>query len=357
MFSLAGGGAERTVVNIINNMDKSKFEVILVLGSKNNNKYLDLISKDVNIKILNCTKVKYCVFKLRNSIINENPDFVFSTLNPNNIVLSLANMICFSRKSRVTIREANHRTQSGKVKLVNKILTYLTYNYLVENVVALSQGVKEDLVNNFKISSRKIKVIYNPIEVDMIQSLSKEAVCKNISNNKERTIIAVGRLVEQKDFNTLINAFSIVEKKIPSKLIILGTGPLEMELKKYSEYLGVSKSIRFLGFKKNPYKYIYNSDLFVLSSKWEGFGHVIVESMACGTPVISSNCKSGPKEIIGDNEYGVLSKVGDVGELAESIIELLRNNDVLDNYSKKGLQRATDFKAIKIVDQYQKLFT
>lgn len=356
MFSLAGGGAERTIVNIINNIDKTKFEVMLILGQRKNNEYLDLVSSDVKVQYLDCTRVKYCILKLRKVILKEEPNFVFSTLNPNNVVLTIANMLTFSKKSKVVIREANNRSQSGKVNFPNKILTYLTYNFLADKVIALSHGVKDDLVNNFKISSQKIKVIYNPVETDMIRRLSNETIEEQINNEEERIIIAVGRLVEQKDLKTLINAFALVERKISSRLLILGIGPLENELKKLSKDLGVNNKISFLGFKKNPYKYIFQSDLFVLSSKWEGFGHVIVEAMACGTPVISTDCKSGPREIIGDNEYGLLSPVGDCEELASNMIKLLANEALSNTYSRKGLERATNFKADRIAIEYQNLF-
>ena len=356
MFSLAGGGAERTIVNIINNIDKTKFEVMLILGQRKNNEYLDLVSSDVKVQYLDCTRVKYCILKLRKVILKEEPNFVFSTLNPNNVVLTIANMLTFSKKSKVVIREANNRSQSGKVNFPNKILTFLTYNFLADKVIALSHGVKDDLVNSFRISSQKIKVIYNPVEIDKIKRLSNETVEEIINKEKEKIIIAVGRLVEQKDLSTLIKAFALVDSKIASRLVILGIGPLENELKKLSRDLDVANKIIFLGFKKNPYKYIFQSDLFVLSSKWEGFGHVIVEAMACATPVVSTDCKSGPGEIIGDNEYGVLSPVGDVEELARNIIKLLTNETLSNTYVRKGLERATNFKADSITNEYQNLF-
>ena len=127
-------------------------------------------------------------------------------------------------------------------------------------------------------------------------------------------------------------------------------------MKKFSNELGLNNKVLFLGFKDNPYKYMRIADVFVLSSKWEGFGNVIVEAMASGTPVISTNCNSGPSEIINNNENGVLVPVGDSERLSHNIIELLCNQDLRNKYILKGSERAEDFHAKIIAMEYEKLF-
>src|SRR5690606_19939090 len=117
----------------------------------------------------------------------------------------------------------------------------------------------------------------------------------------------------------------------------------------------ISDKVIFLGFVKNPYKYIKNADIFILSSRWEGFGHVIVESMAAGTPVIATNCKSGPSEIILDNQFGKLVPVGDFIAISEQAISLLENKDKLLELKQAGLHRATSFNAQDIVGEYEKI--
>lgn len=355
IYSLSGGGAERTIVNLINNLNKKKFEVVLVLGTTNNSDYIDLIDDKIKLIILNSKKLRYSLLKLRNCIIKEKPDILFSTINANNIIMLLARLLIFKNIPTI-VRESNNRTQSGSVTLLNKLITNLLYNYVASKVIALSKGVKEDLVNNFFIKENKIQVIYNPVEVEKIKQLSKQKLNGFNKNNNEKLIISVGRLVEQKDYPTLIKAFSILEKKVSSRLIILGKGPLEKKLKKICKDYGLEEKVQFVGFKNNPYKFMRAADLFVLSSKWEGFGHVIVESMAVGTPVISTDCKSGPSEIIGKNEYGKLVSVGNAEELSKNIISLLENPTLLDFYSKQGIKRANDFDAKTITEQYEKVF-
>lgn len=355
LYSLAGGGAERTVINIINNLDKDKFDILLVLGTNKNNDYKHLLSHEIRIHFLNSKKLRFSIFKLVSCINKEKPDLMFSTLNPNNIILLLAKIISFKRIPAV-VREANNRTQSGSVSIVNKNATRLLYNFVSNKVIALSNGVKEDLVNNFNINEEKINVIHNPVEIENIKLLKDELVTDFHKEKNEKLIIAVGRLVHQKDYHTLIRAFAIITKKVKSRLLILGKGALELELKKEVKSLGLEDKVTFLGFKKNPYKYMKKSDVFILSSKWEGFGHVVVEAMATGTPVISTNCKSGPNEIIKDNDYGILVPVGDYELLASKAIELLRDEVTRMKYIKKGHIRAFDFNAREIVKHYENVF-
>ncbi|WP_156874348.1 glycosyltransferase [Planococcus halocryophilus] len=354
LFQLNGGGAEKTVVNILNKLDSSKFNIVLVLGNDKNNHYMDLLSENVTVKYLDCGKLRKCLLKLRKTIILEKPDLLFTTMNPNNIMLVVAEFISF-RKIPVIVREANNRTQSGTVTVLNKLITKICYNYAAK-VISLSHGVKEDLINNFKIKQEKIKVIYNPIDIDYINQIKNEEILDIEINGNEKTIISVGRLEEQKDFTTLIRAFNLVQSQIKSRLLILGKGSQEGSLKKLVTTLNLEEKVIFLGFKENPQKYVKNSDLFALTSKWEGFGHVIVEAMAVGTPVVVTNCNSGPLEIIKNNEYGILSNVEDYVDISNKIINLLKNDVLSAEYSCKGLLRSEDFKSDKIVKEYEEIF-
>jgi glycosyltransferase involved in cell wall biosynthesis len=354
MFSFSGGGAERTVVNIINNLNRSKYKPVLVIGTNKDAPYLDDISKDVKIVNLNVSKLRYSLLPLCKCIQKEKPDVLFSTVNPNNILLSIAKLFSF-RKNKLIVREANNRTQSGKVNIINKILTFLTYNFIADKIIALSSGVKDDLITNFNIKSKKIEVIHNPVEVDYIKKVSHDPIKDFDFNEKYKRIVAVGRLVEQKDYPTLLKAFKMISEK-NIQLIILGKGSLEQSLKEMCKRLGIENKVFFLGFKKNPYKYMRRSDVFVLSSKWEGFGHVIVEAMASGIPVISTDCKSGPAEIIKENKYGVLVPTENPNLLAENIKEILSNDQLKKSYSQLGEIRADSFNSTNIIKQYEGVF-
>src|SRR5699024_10457795 len=134
LYSLSGGGAERTVINIINNLDKNKFDIVLVLGTNKNNDYMNLVSNDIRVHVLNSPKLRFCLFRLRKVINKEKPNLLFSTVNANNIILLLAKILTF-KKIPTIVREASNRSQSGKVSYLNKIITYFLYNYIANKII------------------------------------------------------------------------------------------------------------------------------------------------------------------------------------------------------------------------------
>ncbi|AUJ23654.1 glycosyltransferase [Virgibacillus dokdonensis] len=360
--SLAGGGAERTIINIMKYLDKSIFSVTLVMISANidnysRHEYLDEVDSDIKIEYLNSKISKYSLLKIVNNfveIINEEkPDLIFSTtLNANFISIICANIS--KVKCPVIIRESTNRSQL-KTNLFVRLLTRYLYNK-ANAIVSLSQGVKKDLQESFRVINERNKVIYNPIDVPYINNKKLEPVNDLVKNNKFKYIITVGRLIEAKDQKTLLKSFKLISKEIKSRLLILGKGPEEQKLRNICEQLNIVDQVIFLGFKKNPYKYMNMSDLFILSSKREGFGHVLVEAMAIGIPVVSTNCYSGPSEIITNKNIGRLVEVGDHVALANEAMQLLKNRDDYNKVSSLAQKRALEFKADSIVKKYEKLF-
>jgi glycosyltransferase involved in cell wall biosynthesis len=223
-----------------------------------------------------------------------------------------------------------------------------------DRIIAISSGVQEDLVKNFKIPEKKIMVIYNPIDIEEIQNYSKQKVDhKWLDNSRYKTIITVGRLEIQKNQAMLIRAFKQVYQKLPeTRLIILGEGNQRRNLIKLIKDLEIESRVQLLGQQNNPFKFVTMADLFVLSSDYEGFGNVIIEAMACGCPVVSTNCKSGPNEIITNEENGILVTVNNVGMLSEAIISLLQNSGQREKLVYNAYKRITEFRVEKISRQY-----
>jgi len=192
---------------------------------------------------------------------------------------------------------------------------------------------------------------------DELYNLAKEPVEHPWFNNKEiPIIIAVGRLTKAKDYPTFLRAFSLICKKRKAHLVILGEGEERKNLENLIHKLNLPENVAFLGFQKNPYKYMQKASVFVLSSKREGFPNVIVEAMTCGVPVISTNCQSGPNEIIKNGENGILVPVGDEKALAEAILKVLNNHSLRQKFSEQGRKKAQDFTAEKSIKEYEKLF-
>lgn len=137
----------------------------------------------------------------------------------------------------------------------------------------------------------------------------------------------------------------------------MGEGEDRGRLEYLIKELKLENDVSLLGFVENPYAYMQRSDVFVLSSRWEGFGNVLVEAMACGCPVVSTNCPSGPAEILGNGEYGILVPVGDVEKMAKSIIKILTNKELREELSNKALKRAKEFHVEKAVEKYLQIFS
>ncbi|NJS16372.1 MAG: glycosyltransferase [Nostocaceae cyanobacterium CSU_2_110] len=171
--------------------------------------------------------------------------------------------------------------------------------------------------------------------------------------NSPPVFLAVGRLTEQKDFSTLIKAFSLVRKEKLARLIILGEGEARGQLEATIKNLGISEDVLLPGFTDNPYAYMYNANAFVLSSRWEGLPTVLIEAMACGCPVVATDCPSGPQEILAAGKYGELVCCGDVLALSKAML------NVLDNPINSEIltQRTQDFSFDKAVSRYLELIT
>jgi glycosyltransferase involved in cell wall biosynthesis len=218
-------------------------------------------------------------------------------------------------------------------------------------VVGASKGVLQHLKELSGSYLPHGVTIYNPAAPSDEQIRSSEDLSDEIFRKKCKRIIAIGTLKEQKDYPTLLRAFKKVTVKKNAELLILGEGPERPKLEKLINELNLQGNVHLPGFVQNPISYLKGADLFVLSSAWEGFGNVIVEALACGVPVVSTDCKSGPAEILENGKYGSLVPVGEPQALAETILEELDKE-----HDPEPLKtRAQDFSAEKIVGQYLEL--
>jgi glycosyltransferase involved in cell wall biosynthesis len=216
-------------------------------------------------------------------------------------------------------------------------------------IVAVSLGVAEDFARHSFFLRNRLKVIHNGLSISQIQQKSHEPIEHAWFTSQEiQVILSVGRLIKEKDHETLIHAFAKVRKKRPARLAILGEGPERNQLQELIKRLGIQEDVVLLGFKTNPYVYMARAAVFVLSSTVEGLPNVIVEAMTVGTPIVSTDCESGPKEILDNGKYGTLVPVGNVEALAIAI------EKQLDEPTDKEhlIERAKDFSLEKVVDQF-----
>ncbi len=222
-----------------------------------------------------------------------------------------------------------------------------------DGVIAVSEGVASDLVETIGLPEGVVGTIYNPVVDEALLARSQESVDHPwLRAGEPPVILGVGRLEQQKDFPTLLRAFAALQARRPSRLVILGEGRERAALEALSAELGVAERVALPGHVDNPFAWMRQADLFVLSSAWEGFGNVLAEALAVGTPVVSTDCPSGPREILADGRYGPLVPVGDVAALVEAMAATLAQP--LDGEVLR--QRGMNFSVEKSVGAYLSRF-
>lgn len=324
---LVGGGAERVMINLARGLAEKGRKVDLVLG-RAEGPLLKLVSEKVRIINLGADRTLFSLPALVLYLRREKPNVLLSALNHGNIICLLSKYLAASStRSIITL----HNTLSEKMKISKStikqkiiLLAMKIFYPLANEIIAVSSGVSEDYSSIIKNIKNKIKIIYNPVIDKNLYCKSNEILEHPWFNSEYKVIISVGRLTAEKDFSTLISAFSIVTKEISAKLFILGEGHLRFYLEKQVNDLGLHSEVGLPGFVNNPYKYMAKASVFVLSSKTEGLPTALIEALALGTPIISTNCRSGPSEILDNGKFGKLVPVGDVNALAQAIITALR---------------------------------
>ncbi len=349
--SLEGGGAERVMVNLAQGFVDEGREVDLVLV-KAEGVYLNLAPDKVRIIDLQGKRVITSLLSLGKYLRREQPETLLSAMDHANVIAILARF--FSRvKTRIAV--SVHSTLSIEVRQAKswrgKILPWFinqSYPY-ADAIIAVSTGVAEDLARMTTIHDKKIRVIYNPVVTPQLLEKQQQAVSHPwFQKNQPPVLLAVGRLTEQKDFTTLINAFSVIRNQKACRLLILGEGEMRTVLEALIAKLKLTEDVQMPGFVDNPYAYMKQADVFVLSSAWEGLVTVLIEAMACGTPVVSTDCPSGSREILADGKFGQLVPVGDYEALADAVIQTLER----EKKPTLLIKRANDFTQAASVKQY-----
>ncbi len=224
-----------------------------------------------------------------------------------------------------------------------------------EHLIAISEGVAASTRARWPQVSDRISTIYNAAFDDVEQAAEASQEPIPIKRGHEFQLVACGRLTEQKGFCDLIEAMRLLADKLDVGLWLLGTGPLEDELRCQVKAARLEDRITFLGFYSNPLAFFAKADLFVLSSWWEGFGNVLAESMCVGTPVVATDCDYGPAEVTLEGRYGVLVPPMQPTKLAEAVESTLLNRELRRRLSAESLNRASEFSAKKVASDYSKI--
>ncbi|MBN1472205.1 MAG: glycosyltransferase [Syntrophaceae bacterium] len=365
---VTGGGAERFFITFLQHIDRSYYKPVVVLmcrGGGFDHEIPDNISvytlqemiKNID-RALPLGPLRY--FRALKTVIRlEEPDAIISFGSLfNGAVAFSSHMANF--KGPVILIEAVHESSEiskrhGFGKWGRKIFLRWTYP-LSSAIVAVSSDVASDLRDHFGLTPQKLHVVYYGIDLKQVRTLSKELVVHPwLCGPHGYTIVACGRLVPQKGFGVLISAMSDLPDDV--RLIIIGDGEEKIILEKQIQKLGLQGRIDLIGYDRNPYRYMARADLFVMPSLWEGFGIVLIEAMALGCAVIAADCPTGPREILGDGEYGILVRPGDPIALASGIQRLLSDKKLKVQQSSFARNRAEEFTAQRSVHTYIKLLS
>lgn len=341
--TLEGGGAERAVVNVANYLVQSGYKVDLVLV-KRVGPYLDEVRKEVNIIDLGSSRNFFSILKLRRYLCVQNPDVFFSAMRHVNVVALMARMFS-SSDSRLIISERNWfslkwlRKQGVSGCVIGFLMKKLYPN--ADKIISVSEGVKRNIIEELSVCAEDVEVVYNPVVTKKVFEDGNEKLqLESLTNCKVPVIATAGRLAMQKDFATLIEAFAILRNKREAKMVIMGEGELRDDLIGKIRKLGLDRDVVMLGFVENPFQVMKRADLFVLSSAWEGLPNVLIQAMACGTRVVSTDCPFGPYEILEGGKWGRLTPVGDARMMASAMNDAL---DESDDDTPDVFTRAMDF--------------
>lgn len=354
--ALYGGGAERTMLNLAQGIAGRGHKVDLVLAQAEG-PYLAQIPESVRLvdlgegKIANQKRTLTRLPSLIRYLRVERPDAMLSALSRANIVAICASRLA-GKPRRVVVNQQNTVSQDAPNfpdRLGRQAPRLAKYIYRwADYVVGVSQGVVDDLVQSVGVPEHLVKVIFNPGITPELRKKAQERLDHPwFQPGEPPVIIAVGRLSKQKDFPNLLKAFAEVHQTRKVRLLILGEGDQRKSLQELAAQLGVEQDFALPGFVENPYPYIVNGSVFVLSSLWEGLPTVLVEALYCGPPIVATDCPSGPREILQNGKFGRLVPVADHEALAKAI------GDALDGkISRPPIESWQPYDLETVVDQY-----
>lgn len=348
---LHGGGAERVMLTLAAGLSERGAEVDLVL-IRREGAYAAEIPDGLRVVELGTGRMVQSVVALARYLRRRRPDALLTALVHVNVGALLA-ALAGPRGTRVVVTEhnqisRNHATlRSRTLKAAYALVRHLYPRAAA--VVAVSSGVAEDLSRFSGMARDRIRVIHNPIVTPGLASRAAEPLDDPwFAPGAPPVFVGVGRLSAQKDFSTLITAFARLRAGRQARLLVLGEGEERAGLERLAASLGVADDVRLPGFVANPYAYMTHAAGFVLSSRFEGLPTVLVEAMACGTPVAATDCPSGPREILEDGRLGPLVPVEDADALAAAMAGLLDSPVPPEDLEA----RAADFSVGRAVDRY-----
>ena len=350
--SAHGGVSEKVFFNLLKEFDRSTFEIHFVLVDPSG-PFTKVVPSDILVHRLGCRRVARSLPKLIKTLRKISPDLILSTIVHLNLAVLLIKPF-LPKKAKIFVRESNIPSRALSFGFKDKIFRRL-YRILyskADGIICPGEEIKQDLEKNFSIDPKSMKVISNPVDVDSISNKMK--IRENYLEEDKINLLAAGTLTRQKGFDILIKAMpKLLSIRKDIHLTILGEGEERNHLQDLIISLGIAGFVTLKGFVENPYPYFFEADLFVLSSRWEGLPNVVLEALACGTPVVAFDCAGSTAEIFENSSQGSLVLRNDVTSLSKAIGKRLQK----ERKDKKKSLLPKRFEAATVTRSYEAALT
>jgi glycosyltransferase involved in cell wall biosynthesis len=224
------------------------------------------------------------------------------------------------------------------------------------HIITNTEGARRELADFLGVPATRVSVISNAVDIERMTALAAEPLDAGVAWPADPVLVHVGRFTHAKDHETLLRAFATIRRHRQVSLVLVGDGEEEAQVRARTTQLGLDADVIFTGFTRNPYRYLARATVSLLTSRFEGLPNALIESMALGIPIVSTACQFGPVEVLGNNEYGVLTPVGDPEAFAAAVEALLDDPDRRRELARRGLARAADFDRRRVGPTYEDVF-
>jgi glycosyltransferase involved in cell wall biosynthesis len=355
--SLDAGGIERVVLNLLVHLDRSRFQPVLMLRRREG-VLLSEVPGDVEIASLRGTRASLATPHLARLIARTGAGVLYSGTNAANVSAILASLLLGKRVAVVASEHTPASVFLAEAKWRGARLALMRALYPQAATIAVPLAdVGRELKEVLRRPDLSISVVPNPVFDGTLASLKDEPPEIPLPGGEGPLVVSSGRLVPAKGFDVLLRAFALLCRSRPdANLVLLGDGPEMQSLQKLAGALGVSDRVRLAGTLRNPLAVISRASVMAQSSRREGFGNVLIEAMACGTPVVAADCPFGPRAILKDGQAGALVRPEDPEALASGIATLIEDRQLAARYSERGRAIAAEYEAERTVPRFERLF-
>jgi len=360
--SLNGGGAERAAVHILNALDPSRWDRSMYLF-KREGPYLADVQTSINLASGSHESRVGRWLDLRRFVAATRPQLIVAFLSYFAVLTAVRSAcvgarVVFNQQTPMSafLDDADYQWRQPWQRRACSLATRIGYR-CADAVVTTSKGVADDLVAAFDVVRDRIHVVHNPVDLDAISRAAAEPlVPEHEALWTTPAVVAAGRLADAKNYPLLIDAFVLLRRTVPARLFILGEGEREAALREHITRAGLADAVVLCGFQKNPWKYVARANVFALSSRYEGFGNVLVEAMACGVPVVGT-ASPGTREIVTVGTDGLLVERHEPAALAAALERVLTDEPLRARMSLAARTSAARFAVPAVVAAYDRVLS